>query len=151
MSIAVSVELFILLLVSLESNLSIHIFTKTPIHLPTPTLARTTHMHIDVVIRQMSERNKAERPELVFEKMDLLQMTYDDAAFDLVLDKGTCDALCTDASPETRERMKKMFAEVARFVCVCVCVRVCACVRVCVCVCVCANCVYLRLYTPQPV
>ena len=97
-----------------------------------------THMHIDVVIRQMSERNKAERPELVFEKMDLLQMTYDDAAFDLVLDKGTCDALCTDASPETRERMKKMFAEVARFVCVCV--------RACVC----ANCVYLRLYTPQP-
>ena len=96
-------------------------------------------MHIDVVIRQMSERNKAERPELVFEKMDLLQMTYNDAAFDLVLDKGTCDALCTDASPETRERMKKMFAEVARFVCVCVCV------------CVCANCVYLRLYTPQPV
>ena len=144
MSIAVSVELFILLLVSLKSNLSIHIFANTPIHLPTRMHTRTTHMHVDVVIRQMSERNKAERPELVFEKMDLLQMTYDDAAFDLVLDKGTCDALCTDASPETRERMKKMFAEVARL-----CVCVCACVRACVRVCVCENCVYLILYTPQ--
>ena len=65
----------------------------------------------------MLERNKSERPELVFEKMDLLQMTYSDAAFDLVLDKGTCDALCTDATPETRERMGKMFAEIARSVC----------------------------------
>ena len=74
-------------------------------------------MYIDVVIRQMSERNKTERPELVFERMDILQMTYSSAAFDLVLDKGTCDALCTDTSPETRERMGKMFAEVARWVC----------------------------------
>ena len=113
MSIAVCVELFILL--------------NPSIHLPTPAFARTTHMHVDVVIRQMSERNKVERPELVFEKMDLLQMTYNDAAFDLVLDKGTCDALCPNGSPETRERMKKMFAEVARFVCVCV--RACMLVR----------------------
>lgn len=74
-------------------------------------------MHVDVVIRQMSDRNKTDRPELVFERMDVLQMTYSDAAFDLILDKGTCDALCTDTSPETRERMKKMFAEVARSVC----------------------------------
>ena len=133
----VHVELFILLLVSLESNFSIHIFTNPPIHLPNPACI---HMHIDVVIRQMSERNKAERPELVFEKMDLLQMTYDDAAFDLVLDKGTCDALCTDASPETRERMKKMFAEVARLgVCVRVRVCTCVCVRACVCACVCVQ------------
>ena len=98
-------------------------------------------MYVDVVVRQMSERNKSERPELVFEKMDLLQMTYSDAAFDLVLDKGTCDALCTDASPETRERMKKMFAEVARLVCCSSC-QVPLSVYVYVCVFVCTNCAF---------
>ena len=104
-----------------------------------------THAHVcvDVVIRQMSERNKSERPELVFEKMDLLQMTYSDAAFDLVLDKGTCDALCTDASPETRERMKKMFAEVARLVCCSSCqVPSSVYVYFYVCMFVCANCMF---------
>ena len=68
----------------------------------------------DVVIKQMTERNKSQRPELVFSKMDILAMEFDDGQFDVVVDKGTCDALCTDSKMETKERMKKMFEEIRR-------------------------------------
>lgn len=67
----------------------------------------------DVVIRQMRDQNK-DRPDLVFEKMDALNMSYSDAAFGVVLDKGTLDALFTDDSPDVVEKIYKMFSEVER-------------------------------------
>ena len=68
----------------------------------------------DVVIRQMASRNAVKRPGLVFQKMDLLNMSYSEEHFDCVVDKGTLDALFTDAQPATLEKVHRMFEEVRR-------------------------------------
>lgn len=49
------------------------------------------------VIKQMQERNAEKRPELVWEVMDVREMTYDSNFFDIIIDKSTIDALlCGD-------------------------------------------------------
>ena len=51
-----------------------------------------------VVIEQMSERNK-DKPEMTWQVMDILKMTFPDEKFDVVIDKSTIDAiLCGDYS-----------------------------------------------------
>jgi len=67
----------------------------------------------DVAIRQMSEQNR-HRPELIFEKMDLLKMDYKDGAYSVVLDKGTLDALMTDETVEVVSKIDTMFSEISR-------------------------------------
>ena len=57
----------------------------------------------DVVIRQMSVKNKQKRLTMTFTKMDLLHITYTDAQFDCVLDKikGTLDAIFSNTDDKT--------------------------------------------------
>ena len=50
----------------------------------------------EVVIKQMKERNASRRPRMSFLKMDMTQMEFPDASFQVVLDKGTLDAVLTD-------------------------------------------------------
>lgn len=45
-----------------------------------------------VVIEDMKERNK-DRPNMTWEVMDVMNMTYDDETFDIAIDKSTIDAL----------------------------------------------------------
>lgn len=68
----------------------------------------------DVVIRQMISRNKLSRPDMKFIKMDLLDMTYDDATFDCVIDKGTLDAIYSNTDDATVQKVDRMFQEVGR-------------------------------------
>ncbi len=56
----------------------------------------------------MKEKNKG-RPDLVFEKMDAMNMTYEQDVYNVVLDKGTLDALFTDDSTEVIDNIDKMF------------------------------------------
>ena len=50
-----------------------------------------------VCIDQMAQRNQHNRPELKWEVMDALDLTYDNEMFDLILDKSTLDAIsCGD-------------------------------------------------------
>ena len=65
----------------------------------------------DQVISQMQQTNKA-RPELVFEKMDVLDLKYPEDKFSVVLDKGTLDALFTSSGEE--EKVAGMWSEIAR-------------------------------------
>ncbi|CAB0015643.1 unnamed protein product [Nesidiocoris tenuis] len=51
-----------------------------------------------------------DRPQMVFEEMDALQMTYDDQTFHVVFDKGTLDALMVDDKEETKERVEQYFS-----------------------------------------
>ena len=53
-----------------------------------------------VVIGQMNERNKDKRPQMVFQVGDVTNMPeFEDASFDLAIDKSTIDALlCGDNS-----------------------------------------------------
>nr|XP_002732920.2 PREDICTED: methyltransferase-like protein 13-like [Saccoglossus kowalevskii] len=68
----------------------------------------------DIVIKQMKSRNAEKRPKMVYQNMDMLNMEYTDSEFNVVLDKGTLDALMTDDTPDVQEQVNKMFAEINR-------------------------------------
>lgn len=44
----------------------------------------------------------------------VFQLTFEDGAFAVVVDKGTLDALLVDKSEEVAERINKMFSEIER-------------------------------------
>ncbi|XP_013147174.1 PREDICTED: methyltransferase-like protein 13 [Papilio polytes] len=67
----------------------------------------------EVAIRQMNTTNAA-RSSMRFLHMDALNMTFENDVFNVVLDKGTLDALMPDDSKETNERIDKYFAEIKR-------------------------------------
>lgn len=68
----------------------------------------------EVVIKQMKERNASRRPQMSFLKMDMTQMEFADASFQVVLDKGTLDAVLTDEEEKTLQQVDRMLAEVGR-------------------------------------
>lgn len=68
----------------------------------------------EVVIKQMKERNASRRPRMSFLKMDMTQMEFPDASFQVVLDKGTLDAVLTDEEEKTLQQVDRMLAEVGR-------------------------------------
>ncbi|XP_036129255.1 eEF1A lysine and N-terminal methyltransferase isoform X2 [Molossus molossus] len=68
----------------------------------------------EVVIKQMKERNANRRPQMSFLKMDMTQMEFPDASFQVVLDKGTLDAVLTDEEERTLQQVDRMLAEVGR-------------------------------------
>ena len=67
-----------------------------------------------IVIRQMRKINAIMRPELVYEHMDATQMVYADSTFNVVLDKGTLDALMPDTKEGTVSNVNKYFKEITR-------------------------------------
>ncbi|CAD6206589.1 GSCOCG00010061001-RA-CDS [Cotesia congregata] len=67
-----------------------------------------------VVIDQMKEQNKLKRPDLVFERMDAIEMTYSNDTFSVVIDKGTLDALMSNNDEETSSKIDKYFNEISR-------------------------------------
>ncbi|XP_049870997.1 eEF1A lysine and N-terminal methyltransferase homolog [Pectinophora gossypiella] len=67
----------------------------------------------EVVIKQMNATN-SHRTNMKFIYMDALKMTFENDSFNVVLDKGTLDALMPDDTPETNERIDKYFAEIKR-------------------------------------
>ncbi|XP_037595010.1 eEF1A lysine and N-terminal methyltransferase isoform X2 [Cebus imitator] len=68
----------------------------------------------EVVIKQMKECNATRRPQMRFLKMDMTQMEFPDASFQVVLDKGTLDAVLTDEEEKTLQQVDRMLAEVGR-------------------------------------
>ncbi|XP_038614395.1 eEF1A lysine and N-terminal methyltransferase [Tachyglossus aculeatus] len=68
----------------------------------------------EVVIEQMKERNAGRRPRMSFLRMDVTRLEFPDGHFQVVLDKGTLDAVLTDEEEATLERVDRMLAEVGR-------------------------------------
>ncbi|XP_028174754.1 eEF1A lysine and N-terminal methyltransferase homolog isoform X3 [Ostrinia furnacalis] len=78
----------------------------------------------EVVIRQMTSIN-AHRTNMKFLCMDAMKTTFSDEEFNVVLDKGTLDALMPDDGEETQQGIDKYFSEIkrvlkigGRFVCI---------------------------------
>ncbi|XP_023224128.1 methyltransferase-like protein 13 [Centruroides sculpturatus] len=67
-----------------------------------------------IVIKQMNDKHVPGRKGLEFKKMDMLQMTFDDEEFSVVLDKGTLDALLSEDTEEVNRRAEAMFSEIKR-------------------------------------
>lgn len=63
----------------------------------------------ETVIEQMTKQYEKTHPLMKFKAMDLLEMTLDAETFSCFLDKGTLDALMSDANQESVERAEKMF------------------------------------------
>lgn len=57
----------------------------------------------------MLQAHSQQRPDLQFVQMDVLKMEFEDAKFSVVLDKGTLDALMSDDSSESIDRIDTMF------------------------------------------
>lgn len=67
-----------------------------------------------VVIKQMIQINQSKRPDMQFLQMDALNMTFEDGKFNVVLDKGTLDALMSDKTDDSLIRANSYFAEIER-------------------------------------
>ncbi|XP_077986921.1 eEF1A lysine and N-terminal methyltransferase-like [Glandiceps talaboti] len=68
----------------------------------------------DTVIKQMTSRNAEKRPKMIYEKMDMMNMEYEDNSFNVVFDKATLDAVMSDNNKEMQDNVDKMFAEINR-------------------------------------
>ncbi|XP_071096355.1 eEF1A lysine and N-terminal methyltransferase-like [Haliotis cracherodii] len=68
----------------------------------------------DTVIRQMTDKNRKQRPNMAFHRMDVTETTFSDGEFSVALDKGTLDALMADSSDAVVATVDKMFAELSR-------------------------------------
>lgn len=66
------------------------------------------------VIKQMQTKNGTKRKSMTFTKMDVMDMEFEDAMFDSVVDKGTLDAIYSSTDSETARKVEKMFDEIAR-------------------------------------
>lgn len=62
----------------------------------------------------MLQNNEKERPNLKYIQMDALNTSFDNNQFNVVLDKGTLDAILSDNSPEIIDKARKYFAEIQR-------------------------------------
>lgn len=62
------------------------------------------------VIKKMIHREKP----IEYQVMDMLNMTFENGSWDYALDKGSLDALCADATPETASKVVQYFNEVIR-------------------------------------
>lgn len=67
-----------------------------------------------VVIKQMTELHRTDRPGLIFTQMDATALTYTDQSFTAAIDKGTLDALMPDDLPDTVATVEKYWDEIAR-------------------------------------
>ena len=80
-------------------------------------VGKLTHIiNIDLsenVIKQMTLKNK-KRTDMIFLKMDMLNMTFDNSEFDVVVDKGTLDALMSDESEKVFSDADRFFNEIDR-------------------------------------
>jgi len=70
----------------------------------------------DLVIKQMLKKNQVERKNMKYMKMDVKCMTFDNEMFDMIIDKGTLDALFTDNTEENIKEVVKMFNEYKRVI-----------------------------------
>lgn len=67
------------------------------------------------VIAEMQKKcTPARFPGLQFIEMDARALAFDASSFDLVIDKGTLDAICTGDGEEVRESVGRMLREVSR-------------------------------------
>lgn len=62
----------------------------------------------NVAIKQMQRKCK-KRAGIIFKQMDVLDLKFEDSKFNVVLDKGTLDALMPDFSEKTKSTVDKMF------------------------------------------
>jgi len=64
------------------------------------------------VVQRMQEKSK----KVEYRVMDMLNMDFDDKSFDIVLDKGSYDAICCDKTTETKAKTSQYCKEIKRLI-----------------------------------
>jgi ubiquinone/menaquinone biosynthesis C-methylase UbiE len=64
----------------------------------------------DVVITEM----QLKYPLMTYELMDMTKLSYPNSSFDVVIDKGSLDALMSDDTEDTRQQAYRMFQHIER-------------------------------------
>ena len=59
----------------------------------------------------MNERNIS---GVTYAEMDFLNMSYEDSCYDVVIDKGSFDAICLDTDSDSEEKYSKYLSEQIR-------------------------------------
>ena len=62
----------------------------------------------------MQKRSEEAKREMIYEVGNVTDLTYSDEKFDLVIDKGTLDAMMVDSEDGTVDMINRMFAEIER-------------------------------------
>ena len=65
----------------------------------------------DFVAEIVSKMNERGVSGVTYEEMDFLNMTYEDNTYDVVIDKGSFDAICLDNDPESEQKYTKYLSE----------------------------------------
>ncbi len=67
----------------------------------------------EAVITSMKKRN-TQRSQMKWLEMDMLHTSFEDASFEVIIDKGALDALAAEDKPSVHADTKQLFAEVTR-------------------------------------
>ncbi|XP_050546254.1 eEF1A lysine and N-terminal methyltransferase homolog [Daktulosphaira vitifoliae] len=68
----------------------------------------------EVVITNMKKKHKSKYPGLTYEVKNILDTKYPDEKYNVIIDKGTLDALMPDDEVESLSRVMEMFNEMKR-------------------------------------
>jgi ubiquinone/menaquinone biosynthesis C-methylase UbiE len=74
----------------------------------------------EIVIQKMTTKNQRQRPLMTWVVMDVTEMTFSDETFDVVIDKGTLDAILSPQKdpwklePDLAQKASRMLWQVSR-------------------------------------
>ena len=77
-------------------------------------MSQTNVTSCDFVPEIVAKMNARGVAGVTYAEMDFLNMTYADASFDVVIDKGSFDAICLDDDPESEQKYTKYLSEQIR-------------------------------------
>ena len=66
------------------------------------------------VLKKMEERSNEGGRNMIFKVMDALNMEFEEEEFDIIIDKGTLDAMFTDTTQLSIDKIDKLFNEIGR-------------------------------------
>ena len=69
---------------------------------------------IDFVPELVEKMNAKNVSGVTYAQMDFLEMSFADGSFDVVLDKGSFDAICLDSDPDSEQKYMKYLTEQVR-------------------------------------
>lgn len=72
---------------------------------------QTNVTSVDFVADVVAKMNERGVSGVSYAEADFTDMKYEDSSFDVIIDKGSFDAICLDVDPESETKYTKYLAE----------------------------------------